>query len=86
MFSFCANVWHCRAQKSNPRSPLQEMQHQRLTCHLALQKGFRFFNLLQIQIQKGQKFLKPCYRTTQFSAGLHCQSESSAGQSSLGGV
>jgi hypothetical protein len=33
---------------------------------------------------KRGNFLKPCGRTTQFSAGLHCQSESSAGQSSLG--
>jgi hypothetical protein len=33
---------------------------------------------------KRAKFLKPYDRTTQFSAGLYCQSESSVGQSSLG--
>jgi hypothetical protein len=49
-----------------------------------LTTGILFF-LFIVDINSKGIFLKPCGRTTQFFAGLHCQSESSAGQSSLGG-
>jgi hypothetical protein len=43
-----------------------------------------FFLFIAGTKSKREFFKKPCGRTTQFSAGLHIHSESSAGQSSLG--
>ncbi len=44
------------------------------------------FQFIADRKSKTEKIKKPCGRTTQFSAGLHCQRETSAGQCSLGGV
>ncbi len=54
--------------------------------NVVLITGILFFLFIANIKSKRDFFFKPCGRTTQFYAGLHCQSESSAGQSSLGRV